>query len=220
MEKSIETIWKEGFLQNDALVAPKLNNLYTQKSEHIVDKFTRMFKINLVAIVAGSFFFLGMSYYVEIPYMGLGMFIILNTLVLVNRSLMKGLAKIDKNVNTFQYLKSFDNWMKEQIATNEKFARVLYPFVFLSGAAGFWFGSFGGDIPGADFVNELTFHFPEMIIVFGLPLYGLIGILLVIGLLVYFGGRIYRWDFNIVYGRVLKKLEEIIADMEDLRKEA
>jgi len=39
MEKSIETIWKEGFLESDALVAPKLNDLYNQKSIHIVDKF-------------------------------------------------------------------------------------------------------------------------------------------------------------------------------------
>ena len=28
MEKSIESIWKEGFLKSDALVAPKLNDLY------------------------------------------------------------------------------------------------------------------------------------------------------------------------------------------------
>jgi hypothetical protein len=31
MEKSIETIWKKVFFENDALVA-KLNNLYNQKS--------------------------------------------------------------------------------------------------------------------------------------------------------------------------------------------
>jgi hypothetical protein len=36
-------------------------------------------------------------------------------------------------------------------------------------------------------------------------------------LLAYFGGTIYEWDLNIVYGRVLKKLNEIIADMEELR---
>ena len=28
MEKSIETIWKEGFLEKDVLLAPKLNDLY------------------------------------------------------------------------------------------------------------------------------------------------------------------------------------------------
>jgi hypothetical protein len=48
-------------------------------------------------------------------------------------------------------------------------------------------------------------------------LYGLLGGILVLVLLAYFGGRIYQWDLNIVYGRVLKKLDEIIADMEDLR---
>ena len=101
MEKSIETIWKEGFLHSDALIAPKLNNLYSKKSQHIVDKFTRMFRINLVAIVVGSFFIVGMSYLVQIPYMGIGLFIILNTLVIINKKLMRGLGKIDKNVNSF-----------------------------------------------------------------------------------------------------------------------
>jgi len=55
MEKSIENIWKEGFLKNDALVVPKINNLYDQKSIHIIDKFKRMFKINLIAIVFFAF---------------------------------------------------------------------------------------------------------------------------------------------------------------------
>ena len=52
MENSIETIWKEGFLKNDALVAPKLNDLYNQKSLHLIDQLKRMFKINLMAILA------------------------------------------------------------------------------------------------------------------------------------------------------------------------
>ena len=51
MEKSIETIWKEGFLKSDTLIAPKLNDLYNQKSKHVIDKFKRVFKINLIAIV-------------------------------------------------------------------------------------------------------------------------------------------------------------------------
>ena len=56
MEKSIESIWKEGFLEKDAMVAPKINNLYNQKSIHIIDKFKRMFKINLNALVILFFF--------------------------------------------------------------------------------------------------------------------------------------------------------------------
>ena len=217
MEKSIESIWKEGFLKSDALVAPQVNDLYNTKSQHIVDKFTRMFKINLIAIVAFSFFILPMSYLVKIPYMGIGLFIILNVLVLINKKLLKGLLKIDKNVNSFQYLKTFDTWMKEQISLNEKFARFLYPLALLSVIVGFWFGSFGGDVPGENLVLELTKRFPDMLLVFGLPLFGVLGLLLVIVLLAYFGGRIYQFDLNLVYGRVLKKLDEIIEDMEELR---
>ena len=216
MEKSIETIWKEGFLKNDALIAPKLNDLYNRKSMHIVDKFERMFKINLIAIVAGSFIVVGMAFLVKIPYMGLLMFVILNTLVLINIKLLKGLVKIDKNVSSFQYLKTFNSWMNEQISMNASFARFLYPGIFLSMIAGFWFGSIGGDIPGQIMVNELIVRYPEMLLVFGLPLYGLLGVIMVIGLLILFGGRIYTWDLNIVYGRVLKKLDEIITDMEEL----
>ena len=130
MEKSIESIWKEGFLESDALVAPKLNDLYNQKSKHIIDKFKRMFRINLNALFIGSFVILIASGIVGIPIMGIGYFFILNTIVLVNRRLIKGLIKIDKNVSSYQYLKSFNNWMKEQLAVNRKLARYYYPLFF------------------------------------------------------------------------------------------
>jgi hypothetical protein len=33
-----------------------------------------------------------------------------------------------------------------------------------------------------------------------------------------FGGKIYTWDVNLVYGRVFQKLDELIADIEELKK--
>jgi hypothetical protein len=36
MRKTIEAAWREGFLTQGALVAPKVNDLYTRKSIHIV----------------------------------------------------------------------------------------------------------------------------------------------------------------------------------------
>ena len=104
MEKSIETIWKEGFLKSDALVAPKLNDLYNQKSTHLVDKYKRMFKINLIAVVVGSFLILGASIILGIPVMGVGYFIILNAIVIVNRKLLPELEKIDKNVSSYHFI--------------------------------------------------------------------------------------------------------------------
>lgn len=217
MEKSIESIWKEGFLKSNVLVAPKVNDLYNRKSEHIVDKFTRMFKINLIAIVATSFFVLVMAYISGIPYMGIGMFILLNGVVVINKKLMKGLNQINKNVNSYDYLQSFDKWMKEQTAVNERMSRFLYPLIFLVMAVGFWFGPFGADDPGQALVNEMLANSPNMILIFGVPLLFwsiCIGIFILLGIL---GGKIYRKDLGIVYGRVLKKLDEILTDMEELR---
>ncbi len=217
MEKSIETIWKEGFMENDALVAPKLNNLYNKKSKHIIDKFKRMFKINLIAIVVGSVIVLVASFIVKIPVMGVLLFLMLNALVFVNKKLLKGLEKIDKNVSSYQYIKAFDNWMKKQLAVNTKMARFYYPYIFLSIVLGFWFGNFGSNMPGRAFVNKLMVNHPDTYLVFGIPLLGIIGLILVVCLLAFFGGQIYKWDVSLVYGRVFKKLDEIIADMEELR---
>ncbi len=74
MEKSIEIIWKEGFLKKDALIAPKINDLYNQKSIDIVDKFRRMYRINIIGIVLFAVIILPMNIAVKIPYMGIPMF--------------------------------------------------------------------------------------------------------------------------------------------------
>jgi uncharacterized YccA/Bax inhibitor family protein len=111
MERSIENIWKEGFLKSDALVTPKINNLYNQKSIHIIDKFKRMFKINLISIVAFSFIFLIVSFFVGIPITGVMIFVTLSVLVFINKKLLKGLDKIDKGLSSYQNLKTFNEWM-------------------------------------------------------------------------------------------------------------
>ena len=213
MEKSIESIWKEGFLQKNALVVPKLNNLYDKKSIHIIDKFKRMFKINLNALVVFSFVLLPVSFFVKIPVMGVLMFILFNVLVFVNKRLFKGLNKIDTNVSSYQYLKSFDVWMQEQITVNMKMSRYIYPYIFIAMVSGFWFSN--------DFNNSLNKilgdYQPDMI--YGMPVYWIPSMLLIIILIAIFGERIYKWDLNLVYGGVLKKLAELISDMEDLQAE-
>ena len=211
MEKSIETIWKKGFLENDDLVAPKINNLYNQKSIHIIDKFKRMFKINLNALVVFSFVVLVAAFFVKIPVLGVLMFILLNVIVIVNKKLLKGLNTIDKNVSSYLYLKSFDVWMKEQISINMKMSRYIYPYIFLAMISGFWFSS--------DFQETLNriFGDHQFYLIYGMPVFWVLGILIIVILLAIFGGRIYKWDLNLVYGRILKKLNETITDMEELR---
>jgi len=217
MEKSIENIWKEGFLKSDALIAPKINNLYNQKSIHIIDKFKRMFRINLIAIVAFSFIFLIVSYFVGIPLMGAIFFVTMMVVVIINRSLLNGLNSIDKGENSYQYLLAFNQWTKKQVAINKKMSTYLYPVIFMSIVIGFWFKDANGMFLGQRIVNKLLMTLPDIYLIFGIPLLGFVVVFLILGLLAFFGGRIYLWDVNIVYGRIFKKLDDLLADLESLR---
>ena len=217
MKKSIETVWKEGFLQSDALVAPKLNQLYNQKSIHLVDKFKSKYTIHLIAMIVFSFIVLPLSFFSGLPYMGILMFILFNGVVIVNRKVRKRLEKIEKNLNSYQYISSFDIWVKDLVSVNTKLTRYLYPYTFLAIIIGYWFGSIGGNIPGEEAVNKLILNHPNTYLVFGLPLWGILGVILGVCVLALFGARIGKWDLNLVYGGILKKLEVLLADMEELR---
>lgn len=218
MEKSIESIWKEGFLENDALVAPKLNNLYTQKSIHIIDKFKRMYKINIIAIITFAIILVPVSIIVKTQYMGIPMFFLLILVAFYGIKFKKKLDKIDKSLNSYQYLHSFDNWVKEMISFNTKLSRYLYPYVFLSMVlGGFWFVDDDGTLLGEKIVGEILYGFPDIYMINGIPIIGIIGVIIVVAILAYFGGRIGKWEVNLVYGRILKKLDETLADMEELR---
>tara|TARA_R110000772_G_scaffold63294_7_gene141846 strand:+ start:929 stop:1585 length:657 start_codon:yes stop_codon:yes gene_type:complete len=218
MEKSIEDIWKEGFLKSDALVAPKINNLYSQKSIHIIDKFKRMFKINLIAIVAFSFIFLLITYFNGMLITGIIFFVVLSVLVIINKRLLNDLEKIDKGASSYQYLKTFNDWIKKQVSINERFSRFMYPIIFLSIIMGWWFIDAEGIPLGERLVGEVLYGFPDIYLIQGVPLISIIIIVLIVGLLALFGDRIYKWDLNLVYGRVFKKLEELMADIEELKK--
>lgn len=217
MEKSIERIWKEGFMKNEALVGPKLTNLYNQKSIHFIDKYKRLFKTNLNAIAIGSIVVLGASFFLGIPIMGVGLFLVSAGVYVVNRRLSKDLGRIDENVNSYQYLKSFRFWLDEQISINTKMARIYYPLIFLSMVLGFWFSSKNGQQLNETVMNELMVKYPDLTVVFGMPLIGLMVLVLILVVLAILGGKLYYWDLNIVYGRVIRKLDELISDMEELR---
>ena len=56
------------------------------------------------------------------------------------------------------------------------------------------------------------------IIIFGQPYYILVALALLTLIVARYAESLYRLDLNIVYGRQFKKLDELIIDMEELRK--
>ena len=213
MEKSIETIWKDGFLKSDALLAPKLNNLYHKKSKHVIANFNRMFKRNLIGLVLGSTLFLIYAFFNDILVMGIGTFLISNAIVIVNLKLMKTLTHINKNMSSYNYLKAFDKWLKDQLQLNRKMARIYYPLYFITAVVGIWYsGNF------QVLLSEILGNPHQIYLVNGFPILWLIPVILIVSLMAFFGDKIYNFDVSLVYGRIFRKLNDMIADIEELRK--
>lgn len=218
MEKSIETIWKEGFIKNDALVAPKLNDLYNQKSIDIVEKFKYMYKINRIAIVAFAILIIPLSYATKMIYMGIPMSLLFIAVSFIAQKLSKQLDIINKNTSSYEYLSTFDTWVKNMVSLNSKLSTFMYPYIFIAIALGFWFIDIEGTLLGDRLINGFVSEFPSTYLVNGFPILLLIPFFLAICILAFFGGKIGKWDINLVYGGILNKLEDLLSDMEELRK--
>lgn len=216
MEKSIESIWKEGFLESNALVAPKINDLYNQKSKHSIDKFKRMGKINLYAISAAAFFILIGSFYIEIPFVGVFMFFLFSVIVFVGIRQGRALEKLDKGESSYQYLKAFDLWLKASISEYARIYKYIYPLIFLSAIVGTMYSSQFENSRGERMV-DIIMNDPNTYLMNGFPVFWILGITLFIGLVAFFSDTIFKFDLNSIYGRIFKKLNELLMEMEELR---
>lgn len=213
MENSIEAIWKQGFLNESSLVAPQINDLYNQKSIHLIDKMKRMYKINIIAIFSMAILIPVMYYTMNVIWEGVAISILL--LLTAGYSLWqkRDYKTLNYGANSLDYLQSFDKLLNDSLSKSEKIFRFSYPLYFLIGASAMWSAWSKQGI-------TLKWHqkYPNLIYIGDLPLYALIIVSVLTLLVLYFSDRIYRWDVRLVYGRLFDKLEETIAEMEKLKQ--
>lgn len=214
MDKSIEKIWKQGFLNEDALIAPKVNDLYNQKSQNMIDRFHRMFKINHLAIIIGCLIMLPAAFWFGVPFLGLFIVLLLLGLVWIGKIGMKELSLLDKNLNSYDYLKSFLEWYKKVESRYIKAYTFFYPLFFLAFAIRFLFS----DDARAIFASILR-ETPATLTLFTVPWYFIAAMAVIASILAYYGGALYKIDLDIIYGREFEKLHKLIDEMEQLRKE-
>lgn len=212
MEKSIEQIWKEGFLKSHDLVIPKLNDLYNQKSISLIDKMIQMFKINLWGIIAfAQVALIGLSI-LGLPLVGVLIDVMFLVVAYFSYRHWKGLKSLDTTKSNYEYLVSFNRWRLDAIAFFGSLYRFFYPLFFLAFYLGVWFSDAGPIIEAG-----ILRVFPNMPIILGIPALVLAVIGLGTALIIIFTPAIYRLDINIVYGRLFNRLEEMIGEMEQLR---
>jgi len=214
MKKSIEAIWKEGFLNEKSLVAPKINDLYNQKSKHLVEKMKRTFRINLIVVVVLSIVIPIIYYFLDVIWQGVAASVLILLTAWYGELQMRGLKTLDQGATSLDYLKSFDRWLKDVFSKSEKIARYYYTLCFIIAIS--TIGSAWNKSEGL--VAEVHRKFPDSIFIGNIPLIALIIAGAATLLMFYFSDKIYRWDVRLMYGGVLSKLEETIAEMEKLKQ--
>ncbi len=214
MEKSIETIWKEGFLNEKSLVAPKINNLYNQKSMHLVDKIQRMFRVNLAIIVITAIVFPIIYYFLDALWQGVAASLLLLLTAWYNKGQMDSITTLDQGVTSLDYLKSLDSWLKDVLSKSEKIARFSYPLYLLIAIS-----TIGSAWNKQGLTLKIHQKFPDLLFIENIPLFALIMAGVIVLLMFCFSVKIYKWEIRLMYGRVLGKLEETIAEMEKLKQD-
>jgi hypothetical protein len=212
MRKTIEATWREGFLDPDALVAPKVNDLYTRKSTHIVDRIQRMQRINEIAIVIGAPVMWAFLSAIGIPYTGAIICTAWVGLLVVRRLYVTRFEAPDSSLDSYQYLNAFQRWLKDRIAWGRRVQRHLYAVTFLALAIGI-----GASAGGQLVIRNIVEGNPDVRLVNGVPLVliaGVVAATIVVDLL---GGVIFDFDVNTVYRNVFRKLDQMLAEMEELR---
>ena len=214
MKNSIEEIWKEGFLNEKSLVAPKINDLYNQKSKHVVDKVKRMFRVNQIVIVVMSIVSPIVHYFLDAIWQGVAASILLLLTAWYNNRLIHSIKTLDQGATSFDYLKSFNRWLKDILSRSEKIARYSYPLYFLIAISTVW----STWSKQEELILKTHQKFQGLIFVGDIPLFALIIVGVTTLLMLYFSDKIYKWDVRLMYGGVFGKLEETIAEMEKLKQ--
>jgi hypothetical protein len=213
MIKSIETMWKEGFINEAHLSVPKINDLYNRKSQNIVDKLRNMFAINIKAIMVGSLIMFIVMSLIGAPFLGLYICCLLVPLIIIAKKELKKSVDLSKGQSSYDYIMSFNNWLQSSIKVYSGYYKIFYPMFFLGMATQAIVSKAGGKL-----IALLVDALPTSIIILGQPYYILVVLALLTIIIARYAESLYRLDLNIVYGRQLKKLDELIIDMEELRK--
>jgi hypothetical protein len=215
MKKTIEATWREGFLDPDALVAPKVNDLYTRKSTHLVDRIQRMQRINEIAIVIGAPVMWAALSAVGIPYTGAITCAAWMGLIAVRRVYVSRFDAPDSSLDSYQYLKAFQQWLQGRLAWGRRVQGHLYAVTFVALAIGI-----GASAGGQQVMRSLVQSNPDVRLVNGVPLILIAGVAAMAIVVDLLGGVIFDFDVNTVYRRVFKKLDRMVAEMEALRAES
>ena len=152
-------------------------------------------------------------YFMDIVWQGVAISILMFFTGWYSIRQKRSIKTLDHGATSLDYLKSFDRCLKDALSGGEKILRFTYPLYFLIAMSTIWSAWNKGAL-----TSKMYQKFPDVIFIGSVPLFALIIAGVATLLMFYFSDRIYRWDVGLIYGRVFRKLEETIAEMEKLKQ--
>jgi hypothetical protein len=187
-------------------------NNVTRKSRHIVDRIQRMLRINEIAITIGAPITWILLSAVGVPYTGAILWTALMGLLVVRRSYVAKFDAPDNSLDSYHYIKAFHGWLKERMARSKRVQRHFYAVAFLAFAIGV-----GASAIGQLLIRLIVESNPDLRLINGVPLVLIAGVAATAILVDLLGGVIFDFDVNLVYRSVFRKLDQMVAEIEELR---
>lgn len=201
MEKSIENIWTKGFMNAEELVAPKVVNLYNQKSKLLLDKFKKTYKIDNKALIPMAILLgIGLSLFGYI-ILGIYTMILMTALFFFNRKLLQSLETINVSTNSYDYLTVYRKTIKKITNKTTKIVGLIFPLVIIPA---YWLVFMNTEMY-SDIITKVE-PFKLVLSIVGLTI-----------LLSFICMSICKITTSLVYGKYLNKLDDLILDMNELK---
>ena len=202
MDKSIEEIWSEGFQDEKYLIPPVINDLYNKKSILTVDKLQSVSKKDNWSIIPLSIIILIFFIIKSKLLFGLYISALMLSLFFLNRKKLKFLYTINTSQSCFQYLGKLQEMIKNNVKSTTRLLGIGLPFFGYLGLCIFIFES-----NMENFILE-TYSSKQLliksiIILMSLSVIGIIS---------------FRLANYLVYGRLIKKIDEMIDELNLLKK--
>ncbi|MGQ3676972.1 hypothetical protein [Tenacibaculum discolor] len=204
MEKSIEKRWNEAFVNEQSLIAPKINDIYNQKSKSVINKIRRTYEFDnkgllpmAVIVVIGGIL---LSETIIAAY---GAFLILS-LYFFNTRLLKRFKTIDVKSDNLTYLKNY----RSVINSVSKATKKLFIFAIPLAIVSIFALAYG--VKEQSFLSNYISSETSFI---GILSVGLM-VAIATAMIGYF---VYTISTKVLYHSLISKLDDIIKELEELK---
>ncbi|CAL2103594.1 conserved membrane protein of unknown function [Tenacibaculum sp. 190130A14a] len=204
MEKSIEKIWNEAFIDEQSLIAPKVIDIYNQKSKSIINKIKRTYEFdNKGLLPMAGIVIIGGILLSETIIGAYGAFLIL-CLYVFNTKLLSRFNTIDVKSDNLTYLKNYRSIITGITNATKKLFIFAIPLAVLS------IFILAYNIKETSFLSKFISNDTTLLQMGGIGLL----VAIAVGII---GLAVFTISTKIVYGTLISKLDDVINEIEEIK---